>query len=302
MLGIETRGAADKSRAREVFSGLSGKRVLALESRRRDEMRTLIEKQGGAATVAPALREVALEDSVGGKGATLERFARSLLQGKVDYLVCMTGVGTRMLLRELEKRSFEALEALREVHIVVRGSKPLNVLREAGYSATLVEKPHTWREVQSYFAALERTDPKVLALSGKRVSIAEFGEETPLELQDFLCAQGAKVDPLPLYRWGLPEDTEPLEQAILELVKGKFDLLLLTSGIQLWHLMGKAFEMELEGVVRKALESVPIASIGPSCTDSVRELGFQVALESDPCRMGNLVSSAAAWMSSRVGV
>jgi len=302
MLGIETRGAADKSRAREVFSGLSGKRVLALESRRRDEMRTLIEKQGGAATVAPALREVALEDSVGGKGATLERFARSLLQGKVDYLVCMTGVGTRMLLRELEKRSFEALEALREVHIVVRGSKPLNVLREAGYSATLVEKPHTWREVQSYFAALERTDPKVLALSGKRVSIAEFGEETPLELQDFLCAQGAKVDPLPLYRWGLPEDTEPLERAILELVKGKFDLLLLTSGIQLWHLMGKALEMELESVVRKALEAVPIASIGPSCTESVHELGLKVALESDPCRMGNLVLSASAWMTARAAV
>ncbi len=302
MLAVESRASVEKGRTREAFSGLSGKRVLALESRRRDEMCALIEKQGGEATVAPALREVALEDGVGGNGATLERFARSLVQGRVDYLVCMTGVGTRMLLRELEKRNPEALDALHAVQIIVRGSKPLGVLREAGYSAALVEKPHTWREVQSYFAALERPDPKVLALTGKRVSIAEFGEETPLELQDFLCAQGAKVDPLPLYRWGLPEDTEPLEKAILELVKGKFDLLLLTSGIQLWHLMGKAAELELEAGVRKALETVPIASIGPACTESVRELGLDVALESDPCRMGNLVSSAAVWMSARASL
>lgn len=293
MLSVNSKRSEGQARA--LHSGFAGKKVLALESRRRDEMKTLIEKQGGVATVAPALREVELEEN-----ATLERFARSLTQGKVDYLVCMTGVGTRMLLRELEKRNTAALEALRDVQIVVRGTKPLTVLREAGYSATLVEKPHTWREVQGYFAALERTNPKTLPLSGKRISIAEFGEETPLELQDFLCAQGAKVDPLPLYRWGLPEDTEPLERAILELVQGKFDLLLLTSGIQMWHLMGKAFEMGLTDALRKALERVPIASIGPACTESVRELGFSVALEADPCRMGNLVSSAAGWINARV--
>ena len=52
-------------------------RVCSFESRRRDEMARLIEKQGGVPTLAPAMREVPLEDNLAAYD-----FADRLLAGR----------------------------------------------------------------------------------------------------------------------------------------------------------------------------------------------------------------------------
>src|SRR5580658_4004949 len=54
---MNTAGSA----ARE--SGFNGLRVIAFESRMAAETRSLIERYGGRATVAPSMREVPLEDN-----------------------------------------------------------------------------------------------------------------------------------------------------------------------------------------------------------------------------------------------
>ena len=52
----------------------------------------MIERRGGIAIVAPAMREVPLEDN----HAALD-FAERLLAGEFDVVIFLTGVGTRAL-------------------------------------------------------------------------------------------------------------------------------------------------------------------------------------------------------------
>ena len=81
------------------MSGFSGLRVLALESRRAAELAKLISTYGGEPVVAPAMREVPLESNTEALS-----FAESLLAGKFDIVIFLTGVGTRAVLGVAETK------------------------------------------------------------------------------------------------------------------------------------------------------------------------------------------------------
>ncbi len=83
----------------DITPGFGGLRVVAFESRMATEVATMIERRGGIAIVAPAMREVPLEDN----HAALD-FAARLLAGEFDAVVFMTGVGTRALFQAIETR------------------------------------------------------------------------------------------------------------------------------------------------------------------------------------------------------
>jgi uroporphyrinogen-III synthase len=71
------------------------------------------------------------------------------------------------------------------------------------------------------------------------------------------------------------------------------DVLLLSSAIQITHLLQIAADMRLEDSVLKSLERVVVASIGPSTSERLRSLGLQADLEASHPRMGFLVKEAA---------
>src|SRR2546430_7431734 len=100
------------------MSGFAGMRVLALESRRAEELAKLISTYGGQPIVAPAMREVPLESN---KEALT--FAARLLAGEFDMVVFLTGVGTRTLLAVVEKvhERSEYVAALQRVRVVEIG-------------------------------------------------------------------------------------------------------------------------------------------------------------------------------------
>lgn len=105
------------------FRGLT---VLTLESRRGQEMSRLIETSGGRLLHAPAMRELPLTSN-----PEALKFADALLNGKLDAMVFLTGVGARALSQVLEsvhpKEKF--FEGLKEVSVIARGPKPVAVLR-----------------------------------------------------------------------------------------------------------------------------------------------------------------------------
>ena len=72
--------------------GFAGYRVLALESRRGDDMRRLIRAYGGEPLVVPSVEERPREPD-----AQLREFAERLQQGDVGVAIFLTGVGARML-------------------------------------------------------------------------------------------------------------------------------------------------------------------------------------------------------------
>ena len=63
------------------------------------ETAKMIERLGGIAIIAPAMREVPLEDN----HAALD-FAQRLLVGEFDIVILLTGVGVRALFQVMETR------------------------------------------------------------------------------------------------------------------------------------------------------------------------------------------------------
>lgn len=253
--------------------------VAAFESRLAEQMSSLIARHGGEPFSAPALREVAIEENA----AALE-FAQRLFNGEVDAIIFLTGVGTRALTRVIETRypREQWTQALRAVTTIARGPKPVAALRELGLTPTFtIPEPNTWREI---LAAVDSDVP----LNGKRVIVQEYGASNP-QLLDGLRQRGADVSAVPVYQWALPEDVEPLCDAIRKMTAGEVDVALFTSAQQFRHLMQVAAQEGLESQLREAFQRIVIGSIGPTCTEAIQELGFTVDYEPDRTKMADLV-------------
>jgi uroporphyrinogen-III synthase len=265
------------------FDGL---RVLALESRRADEIATLIRKQGGVPFVAPSMREVPLEDN----NEAFE-FGERLLAGAYDCVILLTGVGTRTLWKALLTRYAEAdlKAALSRITVVVRGPKPSAALRELGVTPNvLVPEPNTWRE----------TLQTMSSRSEKRVVVQEYGKSNP-DLLDGLRAQGREVSSVRIYGWDLPEDTAPLREAARRLAAKEADAILLTTATQLVNLMRIAEEEGNAPAVRETLAGIFIGSIGPTTSEALEDYGLKATFEPSHPKMGLLVNEAAKLISHK---
>ena len=261
-----------------AFDGL---RVLSLESRRAPEIEKLIRAQRGEPFVAPSMREVPLEEN-----SAVFCFAEKLFRGDFDMMILLTGVGTRLLNQILDTRypPGSLANALRQITIVTRGPKPVAVLREWGLAPTItVPEPNTWREL---LAAIEGRPER-------NIAIQEYGRPAE-ELAKALNDRGAEVTSVPVYVWDLPEDCEPLREAVRRTAAGEFDVILFTTSVQISHLFRIAAEQAVESELRDALARMVIASVGPTTTATLAEFELRPDLEPSHPKMGFLVNETAA--------
>jgi uroporphyrinogen-III synthase len=263
-----------------------GARVLLFENRRAREFASLVTTYGGVPVVAPAMREVPLESN-----ARTLAFADGLERGDFDLVVLLTGVGTRALLDVVGAvRPTEAfVAALGRVKLLARGPKPLGVLRELGLTAWAVApEPNTWRELLAVLDARQVELP----LHGVRIAVQEYGAPSP-ELLAGLEARGARVTAVPVYRWALPEDLEPLRAGIHALANGLVDVACFTSATQAVHLWHVSDDMHLGASVLEGLRRTVVVSIGPTTSEELRRHGVRVDLEPSHPKMGFLAREAA---------
>ncbi len=244
----------------------------------------MIERFGGAPFVSPSMREAPVDAD-----RSVIDFAHRLITGQIDVVIMLTGVGAREMLarvvRHVDRQRF--LDSLADVKTVVRGPKPLAVMRELGVAPTIVvPEPNTWREV---LAALDAQLP----VANLTVAVQEYGVPN-VSLVAGLEARGATVDSFKVYRWELPLDMEPLRANVRRLAGGEIDVALFTSAQQAVHLLQVAHQMELEAEVRAGLDQAVVASVGPTTTEMLRANGLPVDLEPSHPKMGNLISETAA--------
>lgn len=264
--------------------GFQGLRVLTPESRRAREISRLIETYKGKPFSAPAMREIPLAENE----ASL-RFARDLIDGCVDLVIFLTGVGARALRAVIEQsQPIEPfLQALRRIKVVARGPKPLSVLKEWSIPVHFTApEPCTWREV------LRGLDGQPGGIRAQRVVVQEYGASN----KEFLAAleeRGAVVHAFAVYQWALPEDIEPLQKAVSALIAHELDVALFTTGVQATHLFQIAELAGQHKKLRAAMSDIVVASIGPSTSETLRNFGIQVDLEPTHPKMGLLVKEAA---------
>lgn len=257
--------------------GFAGLRVAAFESRMAEQMIQLIERYGGRPLVAPSMREVPLEEN-----ADVLRFGERLLAGEFDLVILLTGVGTRFMLKVLDSRwpREQILAALGKTISVVRGPKPLAVLRENNLQPTLaVPEPNTWRDL------LKALDDLGRSLKGMSVAVQEYGVPN-VELLKAIEARGANVTRVPVYHWRLPEDTGPLTDAVRAILRGEVDVVLFTNAVQVDHVMQMAERLGDADRLHQVLEKVVVSAVGPIVAERLRSYELPVDFEPSHPKMG----------------
>lgn len=264
-------------------AGFNGLTVAAFESRMAAEMTRLIERHGGKPLVAPALREIPLEDN-----SVALRFGEQLLTEGLDVLVLLTGAGTTTLFEILHSRHAKDTikNALEKTVLIARGPKPVAALKALGFQPTLtVPEPNTWVDVVS---TLDAHRP----VTGLRVAVQEYGLPNR-DLVEALKQRGATVVSVPVYRWALPENTAPLKQSIRQILDGQVQVMLVTNAAQIDHVM---LVVEQEGKTEEfktICRKLVIASIGPTAGERIRSHGLSVDFEPSHGKMGILVKETS---------
>jgi len=264
-------------------SGFTGLHVAAFESRMASEMAGLIRRYGGQPLVAPALREVPLENN-----AEVLQAGERLMAGHFEMVILLTGVGTKTMVEILQTRyQLEAIKtALARTTLVARGPKPVAVLKEFGLTPSItIPEPNTWKDIV-------RTLDQSGSLIEVRMAVQEYGVSNQ-DLLEALRQRGALVTRVPVYRWALPEDTGPLKNALREILSGSVQVMLVTNAAQLDHVMQL---LEQEGKVvqfKEACRKMVVASIGPTASERLRHYDVPVDLEPSHPKMGILVKEAS---------
>jgi uroporphyrinogen-III synthase len=267
-----------------AFNGMT---IAAFETRMATELARLVERHGGRPLVTAALREISLEDN-----SATQEFGVRLMNGRVDLLILMTGVGTTTLF-DLLKTSYSwpmVLTALQRCIIVARGPKPVAALKVAGLQATLtVPEPNTWHDIM-------RTLDEHRPVKGLRVALQEYGVSNP-DLLNALEQRGAEVFPVPIYKWALPEDLAPIRHALEEIMAGHVQVVLITNAAQVDHVMKV---LEQDGKVQPfqaALKKMVVASIGPTASERLRHHQWPIDFEPSHSKMGILIKEVSEQVS-----
>ncbi len=277
----ETRNPKPETRR---VADLQGRTVAILEARRSEELAQLIERHGGRAYRAPAMREVPLANA-----AEVSAFLERLASGDLAAMIFLTGVGCRALLEAAAERASlaEVLAALERTRVAARGPKPLAVLRQYGVRVDLVPpEPNTTRELLEGLGSWP--------LAGRTVGVQLYGAPNA-ELRWGLEAMGARVEEIALYRWDCAADAGPLLRLLAELRSGGIDVLAVTSQNQVHNLFALAEACEQADSLREALNGpVLVAAVGPVCRSALVDRGVKVDVEPEHPKMGHLVLALAA--------
>jgi len=262
---------------------VKGKRIAVLEARLGRQLAALVEGRGGVPFHAPALAEVPDLDA-----AAIAALVQSLEARPAKLAIFQTGVGTQALFTATDGLGITPrfLDLLERTTVAARGPKPTGALRARKVRIDRsAADPYTTQEV---LAAIGE-----MPLKGERVIVQRYGTANT-ELDAALAARGAEMVEIPTYRWSLPQDRAPLASLVGELERGAIDAAVFTNAEQARNLLAVAREMKRAEEVKRALNRLVVASIGPVASAALREAGIEVRVEARPPKLGALLSALEA--------
>ncbi len=265
-----------------MIKGFNGLKVTSFESRRSKEIEKLITYHGGTPRVAPSMKEIPLDT------VNITNFKTDLFSGKTDILILMTGVGTRMLTQHIQTENDleKYKESLKNTKLIARGPKPVSALKEIDLVPDItIKEPNTWKDIVT-------TIDDTFDIKGLSIYIQEYGVSNK-EFIEELSKRGANVNTVSIYRWGLPDDIQPLKEAITSIANGGEDLVLFTSSQQIVNMFDIASNEGLKTELYNSFGNTVVGSIGPTTSETLRNFKISVDYEPDSPKMGNLIREIA---------
>ena len=109
-----------------------------------------------------------------------------------------------------------------------------------------------------------------------------------------LTKRGAQVTNVPVYRWALPDNVEPLKHTLRSILDGNVAVVLFTSAAQVDHVVEMLHATNELEPFRHALEKTMVASIGPITSQCLGQHQFPIDFEPSHSKIGILVKEASA--------
>lgn len=244
---------------------LDGRVIALAETRQLEELAAMLAKEGANPLRVPMVGILDLEDP-----ALVEMWLRDLVAGRFAYVAFMTGEGVRRLLAVADRAGFrdEVVSALGKVKTATRGPKPAVALKEIGLKPTITADAPT---TAGLVAALTR-EP----LAGAAVGVQLHGQDDSPALTEPLTAAGATVRVVKPYRYAPAADADKVADLIREMAAGKVDVLVITSSPQVQRLAEVADERGLSDELKRGLDAVCTAAVGPIAADALQRHGARV--------------------------
>jgi uroporphyrinogen-III synthase len=249
-------------------------------------MAELVRARDGVPISAPAMVESPLDP-----GPDVVELISRLRREDLDAILFLTRGGVEALPQATRSicSNDELVAFLRKLPLGARGPKTraalTKLIGEGEGEIVLSDRPHRW---QGLLEAMDRAHP----LGGSAVAIIEHGVEHG-RLRSALIDRGASPLSVALYRWVLPDDIEPITDAITRLVDGKARVALFTSGAQIDGVMGVAAEQDLDEPLLHAFSRVLVGAVGHVTAERLRSFGVEADFVPMEARMEDLVRDAA---------
>lgn len=264
-----------------VSGELTGFTVGITADRRWTEQAALFERRGATVIRGPAIRTLPL-----GTEPPLRRATEEVLARPPAVLIANTGVGIRSWFASAEAWGLgQALAAtLSRTRIYARGPKAAAAVHSAGLEVTARARSEQLSEIIDLVIDG--------ACSEERVAVQLDGSGGSDQI-DRLLRAGIDVVPIPVYRWGLPDDMSPALRLAEAVIAGRVQAVTFTSGpvIRNWFCIAERQGMAAE--LRRALTDgrTVVGSIGPVCTRIALSegLGSDHLVQPEAYRLGPLV-------------
>jgi len=169
------------------------------------------------------------------------------------------------------------------VEVLARGPKASSAARRAGMTVA-------WQAPREIFADVV---DHIAATGGRRRLAVQLDGTDEELLVGPLAASCAEVLPIPVYRWGLPDDRDPARALVDAVCGGGVQAVTFTTRTAAVHLAAIAEEMGRLDEMVSALDGkrvVPV-SVGPVCSSAMLDLGMCGLVEPDRARLVAMVDA-----------
>ena len=267
---------------------LAGYTVAVTAARRREELGALLARRGARVVYAPAIRIVPLADDTELVAAT-----REVLTQPVDLVVATTGVGFRGWLEAADAWDLPLVEHLRGARVLARGPKARGAIRGGGLVDAWSPASESSAEVLEHLLSGAEGP-----LGGRRIAVQLHGDPLP-DFVEALRATGAEVVTVPVYRWVLPEDVEPVRRLVRSMVTGAVDAVTFTSAPAAASLLTVADELgQLAELVAALTHDVLPVAVGPVTAGPLTAAGIP-SVQPERARLGALAREVVARLPER---